>query len=297
MMVQDGVFPSNKGQGYVLRRLIRRALVHSQLAEESTEWIAKVVAAVSEIYADAYPEIAKNQEQIAKVIQEEADRFKRSLSKGLKEIGKLDNLTAKAAFDLYQNYGFPWELSREYAISKGIGIEEADFEAEFEKHKNLSRSASAGQFASGLADHSEKTVQYHTATHLLHQALRTILGDQVQQKGSNITPERLRFDFSYPEKMTTEQISQVENLVNEQIGRKLEVTSVTMSPDQAAGEGAIGLFGHKYGESVSVYTMGDFSKEICTGPHVKNTGELGHFRIAKEEAVSAGVRRIKAVIE
>lgn len=295
MLISDGVMPSNKDRGYVLRRLIRRALLHGGFTD--TAWVNNLVNTIAAIYGDAYPQLSLRAEEIAVVISEEAAKFQKSLEKGKKEIAKLDQLTAKAAFDLYQTYGFPWELTKEYAAAQGLTIEEADFEKEFDRHKNLSRTASAGQFASGLADHGEATVKFHTATHLLHQALRIVLGDGVEQRGSNITPERLRFDFSYPAKMTPEQIREVEELVNAQIKRGLPVSSATMSPEQAKAEGAIGLFGHKYGESVSVYTIGNFSKEICTGPHVKNTAELGRFLIAKEEAVSAGVRRIKAVLE
>jgi len=197
---------------------------------------------------------------------------------------------------LYQSYGFPLELTQEYAESRGITLNREEFAAEFKKHQDLSRTASAGQFASGLADHSDETVKYHTATHLLHQALRNILGPHVQQKGSNLNPERLRFDFTHPEKMTPEEIAAVEVEVNGQIKADLPVSVDTMSPDQAKTEGAIGLFGHKYGDSVTVYSIGTYSKEICTGPHIRHTAELGHFKIIKEEAVSAGVRRIKAIL-
>jgi alanyl-tRNA synthetase len=177
-----------------------------------------------------------------------------------------------------------------------VQIDEAEFEREFQMHRDLSRTASAGQFKSGLADHSEATVRYHTATHLLHQALREVLGLHVQQKGSNITAERLRFDFSHPEKMTIGQLAAVEDWVNAAISRELPVTTATMSPEAARDSGALGFFAHKYGDTVSVYTIGDVSKEICTGPHVQNTKEIGRFSIVKEEAVSAGVRRIKAVL-
>lgn len=294
MLIGDGVVPSNKDRGYVLRRLIRRAILHAE--SEGTRWLTPVVQAIVDVYADTYPELILRRQEIIQILVGETQKFLQTLARGKKEIQKLETLTAKEAFNLYQSFGFPWELSREYASQKGIQIEEADFEKEFQAHRDLSRTASAGQFSSGLADHSEKTVQYHTATHLLHQALRTVLGDEVQQKGSNITPERLRFDFSYPEKLTADQLKEVETMVNDAIGRALPVTTETMSPDRAHESGALGFFGHKYGDTVSVYTMGDFSKEICTGPHVKNTGELGHFQITKEESVSSGVRRIKAIL-
>jgi alanyl-tRNA synthetase len=295
MMIADGVVPSNKDRGYVLRRLLRRAILH--LEQKSTEWVPAVVQAVASIYGEAYPTVNAAVHEIAQSITEEAVKFQRTLQKGKVEIEKHETLTGKVAFDLYQSYGFPLELTQEYAESRGIKINQEEFETEFRKHQELSRTASAGQFASGLADHSEQTVKYHTATHLLHQALRNVLGGHVQQRGSNITPERLRFDFSHPEKMTDGEISAVEVEVNAQIKAALPVSMQAMSPEQAKAEGAIGLFGHKYGESVTVYSMGTYSKEICTGPHVKNTSELGHFKITKEEAVSAGVRRIKAVLE
>lgn len=295
MMVADGVLPSNKDRGYILRRLLRRATLHVQRQDAS--WVEVIVKAVADIYDEAYPQLKNLIPEVTKAIAEEVTKFQRTLEKGKIEIAKHEKLTGKDAFDLYQSYGFPLELTQEYAESRGISFDRAEFEAEFKKHQELSRTASAGQFSSGLADHSEKTVQYHTATHLLHQALRNILGPEVQQKGSNLTPERLRFDFSWPEKLSPEQISALETEVNAQIKAGHSISVATMHPDQAKAEGAIGLFGHKYGDSVTVYTMGTYSKEICTGPHVKNTNELGHFKIQKEEAVSAGVRRIKAILE
>jgi alanyl-tRNA synthetase len=298
-LMSDGVEPSNKDRGYVLRRLIRRAVLHSGLDENAQvleEFMRAFVERLGQLYGEAYAvfaDEAKRGEVIEKILKE-AEKFRVSLGKGKKEIEKRDNLTGKDAFDLYQSYGFPLELTKEYAASKGVNIDEAEFESEFRKHQDLSRTASAGQFSSGLADHSEQTVKYHTATHLLHQALRDVLGEHVQQRGSNITPERLRFDFSHPEKMTPEQIRHVEEIVNDKIKADLPITRHEMSPQQASEQGYIGLFGHKYGDIVSTYDMGGYSKEICTGPHVEHTGKLGAFRIQKEEAVSAGVRRIKA---
>lgn len=300
-LVADGVLPSNKDRGYVLRRLIRRAVLHSRLEEEPllNELIWDVCEWLGQIYGSHYPELSGTEvlHGYAAIVMEEARKFQRSVAKGKKEIERRENLTGKDAFDLYQTYGFPLELTREYAASQGVQIDEAEFEQEFRKHQDLSRTASAGQFASGLADHSQATVRYHTATHLLHQALRDVLGSHVQQRGSNITPERLRFDFAHPEKMTPEQVKAVEDAVNAQIQADHPVVRAEMSPEEAQEQGYIGLFGHKYGERVSVYDMGGYSKEICTGPHTSRTGELGHFKIQKEEAVSAGVRRIKAVLE
>lgn len=295
MMIADGVIPSNKDRGYILRRLLRRAILHAQLPDAT--WVSPVVSSIATIFCEQYPDILAQEAHIAKVISDEVSKFQRTIEQGKKEIAKRTGLSGKDAFDLYQSYGFPLELTKEYAQAHGIVIDEAEFEQEFQRHQDLSRTASAGQFKSGLADHSEMTVRYHTATHLLHQALRQILGDMVQQKGSNITPERLRFDFSYPEKLTPDQISSVERLVNEQVQAKLAVTVESMSPEVARDSGALGFFAHKYGDTVTVYAIGTFSKEICTGPHVENTEEIGHFRIIKEEAVSAGVRRIKAVVE
>jgi alanyl-tRNA synthetase len=295
MLITDGVRPSNKDRGYVLRRLIRRAILHSQ--KEDASWISSVVEAVGSMYAEVYPVIGETKAEIAQVLTEEAAKFQRTIAKGKQEIAKRGKLSGKDAFDLYQSYGFPLELTKEYAAMRGVTIDEEEFENEFKNHQELSRTASAGQFASGLADHSEQTVKYHTATHLLHQALKDVLGDSVQQRGSNLTPERLRFDFAYPEKVTPEQIEKVEAIVNEKIKEGLDVSVVTMNPEEAKASGAIGLFGHKYGDSVTVYSIGNYSKEICTGPHVKNTRDMGVFKVAKEEAVSAGVRRIKAVLE
>lgn len=295
MLIADGVLPSNKDRGYVLRRLLRRSLLHAQA--EPSQWLAAALESVFEIYKEPYPEILGKRQETLKTIEEEANKFHKTLAKGQAEIIKRTSLTGKDAFDLYQSYGFPLELTMEYAMGQGITINEAEFQEQFKLHQELSRTAAAGQFASGLADHSEQTIRYHTATHLLHQALKEVLGDQVQQRGSNITPERLRFDFTQSEKLTLEQVKAVEDKINEQILAVLPITVETMSPEAAKNSGAIGLFGDKYGDQVTVYSIGAYSKEICTGPHVKNTGELGLFRIIKEEAVSAGVRRIKAVLE
>lgn len=296
-LVQDGVLPSNKDRGYVLRRLIRRAVLHTFLEDDPAaleDFINKAVEQIAEQYREVYP-IAVG--KTTDVILEESSKFQRTLTRGKREIEKHETLTGKDAFDLYQSYGFPLELTREYAQEKGVEINEGEFEAEFKGHQDLSRTASAGQFASGLADHSEQTVKYHTATHLLHRALKDVLGEQVEQRGSNITPERLRFDFLHPEKMTPDQIAKVEEIINEKIGADLPVNRQEMSPAEAQQQGYIGLFGHKYGDKVSTYDIGGYSKEICTGPHAGRTSQLGHFKIQKEEAISAGVRRIKATLE
>jgi alanyl-tRNA synthetase len=255
------------------------------------------VQEIVNIYDEQYPEVINQQTEIVEVIEQESAKFYKTVSKGKQEIAKKQHVTGKDAFDLYQTYGFPFELTKEHALEHGLEVDEEGFRLELAKHQELSRTASSGQFASGLADHTEQTVCYHTATHLLHQALRQELGDNIRQRGSNITPERLRFDFTYPEKLSQEQLKAVEQLVNQCIESGLAVTKEVMTPEEAQRSGAIGLFGEKYGESVSVYSVGCFSKEICTGPHVENTKDLGVFRIVKEESVSAGVRRIKAVLE
>ncbi len=294
-LIADGVVPSNKDRGYILRRLIRRAIMHA--SHDTVEWLAPVIATITQQYQEEYPELSKGSGDIHRILLDEARRFQKTLAKGKAEIEKQETLTGKVAFDLYQSYGFPLELTKEYAESKGITINEAEFATEFQQHQQLSRTANAGQFSSGLADTSEQTVKYHTATHLLHEALRRILGDHVQQKGSNLTPERLRFDFTNPEKLTAQQLAAVEEEVNAQIAAALPVSVETLSPAEARLQGAIGLFGDKYGDLVTVYAIGNFSKEICTGPHVSNTNELGHFKIQKEEAVAQGIRRIKAILE
>ena len=223
-----------------------------------------------------------------------------SKTEGLKDQDsktELKEISGTFAFNLYQTYGFPIEMTVELAKKEGLSIDMDGFRQEFKKHQELSRAGAKKRFKGGLADHSEISKKYHTATHLLHQALRQVLGKHVKQQGSNITPERLRFDFSHPKKMTKEEIRKVEEIVNEQIKKDLPVVCEEMTVEEAKKQGAIGLFGQKYGKKVKVYSIGEFSKEICGGPHVKRTGELGKFKIKKEESSSAGVRRIKAVLE
>jgi alanyl-tRNA synthetase len=228
------------------------------------------------------------------LISEEESKFNLTLEKGLKEIEKIEKLDGKIAFYLYESYGFPLELTEEVAEERGQKINKKVFEKEFEKHKELSRTASAGMFKGGLADNSEEVTKLHTVTHLLHASLRKVLGENVFQKGSNITAERLRFDFSYPQKLTDEELKKVEDLINEQIEKKLEVKFKTMSLDEAIKEGALHFFAEKYGKEVKVYSVDSFSKEVCGGPHVKNTSEIGHVRIIKQEKVGSGIMRIYA---
>jgi alanyl-tRNA synthetase len=301
-----GVGPSNTGQGYIVRRLIRRAVRYGkQIGINENSWTKEIAKIIAHDYGNIYPELNKNINFVIRNLQEEEEKFKKTLEKGLKEFEKInkgDVINGETAFNLYQTYGFPIEITKELAKEKGVDVNEKQFEDFLKKHQELSRTASAGMFKGGLADSSEATIKYHTAAHLMLSALRKVLGSHVSQKGSNITAERLRFDFSHPEKMTSEQIKQIENLVNEAIQQKLPVKFEDMSIEQAKITGAMGIFDSKYGEMVRVYTIGldnkiPFSKEICGGPHVENVENLGIFQIIKEESSSFGVRRIKAVLK
>ena len=294
-----GVLPSNIGQGYVLRRLIRRAVRYGKLVGITGKFTRIVAEKVIELFGETYHELSKNSEKILSEIEKEEEKFAAALTRGLKEFEKLSAVNGKTAFALYQSYGFPLELTEEMAKEKGIEINKKTFEEEFKKHQELSRTASAGVFKGGLADNSEIIVKYHTATHLLHQALRDVLGSHIEQKGSNITKERLRFDFSHPQKMTFDELSRAESIVNEKIKENLPIGFEMLPVEEAKKRGAIGLFEEKYkivGEKVKMYSIGNYSIEICGGPHVKATGEIGQFKIIKEEAVASGIRRIKAII-
>lgn len=304
VLISDGVIPSNTDQGYVLRRLLRRAIRKSDVLGIEEHNLSSVVDVVAEVYDDIYSNIRGQQECIENIIDEEESKFRKTLADGIKHFSKIttnSTLSGEDAFKLFSTYGFPFELTKELADEKGIKINEEEFKIELEKHQQQSRTASAGKFKGGLAGHGEMETKYHTATHLLHTALRSVLGEHVVQKGSNITAERLRFDFSHNEKMTEDQIKNVEDMVNHAISNNLEVIRKEMPLDEAKKLNAIGLFGEKYSDIVSVYTIGDFdnpfSREFCGGPHVSNTGVLGKFKILKEEASSAGVRRIKAILE
>ena len=305
-MIIDGVRPSNVEQGYVLRRLLRRVIRHMRKVEIDPNEISTLVEKFVEIMAEMYPEVPANKDTIIEVIKEEKDKFVKTLEHGEKEFIKnaektkaegKEKLDGEVVFRLYDTFGFPPEMTAELAEEKGLKIDMKEFEELFKKHQEISRAGSEAKFKGGLADHSEKTTAYHTATHLLHKALQIVLGEHATQKGSNITAERLRFDFMNPQKLTPEELKRVEDIVNEQIQRDLPVTCEEMSLEDAKASGATGLFANKYGDKVKVYTIGDFSKEICGGPHVARTGNMGHFRIVKEEGVAAGIRRIKAVLE
>ncbi len=300
------VLPSNIGAGYVLRRLIRRAVRHGKKLGIEGLFLSRPAQAVIDIYKEPYPELLENAGRIFEELEREEKKFLETLQKGEHEFEKiLPNLLknpdkimpGRLAFKLYDTYGFPIELTEELAAEHELKVDKQGFEESFKKHQEISRAGSEQVFKGGLADNSEIVTRYHSATHLLHKALRLVLGNHVAQKGSNITAERLRFDFSHPAPMTPEQIADVERIVNEQIARDLPVTMEMMPPEEAKAAGAIALFGEKYEPIVKVYTMGDFSKEVCGGPHVSHTGEIGKFKIIKEQSSSAGVRRIYAVLE
>jgi len=301
-MIADGVVPSNTEQGYILRRLIRRSIRHMDKIGAKSEAVGKIIEQIIEVYEDAYPKLSKSHDKIVATILEEESRFRKTLASGLKEFAKLatENISGVDAFVLFSTYGFPVELTLELAKEKGLSVDIQGYRGEMQKHQTTSRAGSEQKFKGGLADHSEMSVKYHTATHLLHKALRDVLGPEALQKGSNITPERLRFDFAFPRKMTDEEKKKVEEIVNARIAEALPVSYEDIPMEEAQKRGAIGLFEEKYGDKVRVYKVGDYSLEFCGGPHVTNTSVLGEgdkkFKIQKEEAISAGVRRIKAVI-
>ena len=306
-LLADGVQPGNVDQAYVLRRLIRRAIREGRKLGISELFTARMAEVVVDQYGEVYPELPAGRANILESLNREEHQFGEALERGTREFEKLLSrvpahiqnkvLSGKNAFHLYETYGFPIELTVEMAKEAGFTVDMKGYQEAYEKHQALSRQGAEQKFKGGLADHSEATAQLHTATHLLHKALRMVLGDHVAQKGSNITAERLRFDFSHPDKMTPEQLARVEQIVNEVIASDVPVVCEEMAIEDARKSGAIGLFGDKYGERVKVYSVGDFSKEICGGPHATHSGELGHFRILKEESSSRGVRRIKAVLE
>ena len=294
-----GIAPSNTDQGYVVRRLMRRAIRYGRsLGIKQETWIASLAEQVITDYENVYPELKRNKQFILDNFNKEEAKFNRTLEKGILEFNKLasHDLSGQDVFNLYQSYGFPLEITEELAKEKGIKIDKAGFAAELKKHQDLSRTAAAGKFKGGLADASEETIKLHTAAHLLLAALKKVLGEQVVQRGSNITPERLRFDFLYSTKMTLAEIKQVEDLVNSAIEAKLPITCEEMTLEDAKKRGAAGTFESKYGERVKVYTASRckmngapdldkaFSQEICGGPHVENTGLLGKFKIIKEES-------------
>ncbi len=300
------VLPSNVGAGYVLRRIIRRAVRHGRKLGIEGGFLAIPAQVVIEQYKNAYPELKEKEPVITAELKAEEARFLETLKKGEAEYEKMKPnllknpkkiIPGRLAFKLYDTYGFPIELTEELAHESGLTVDRAEFDEAFKKHQECSRAGSEQVFKGGLADHSEQTTAYHTATHLLHKALRMVLGDHVEQKGSNITAERLRFDFSHPKPMTAEEKAEVERIVNEQIQADLPVTMEILPLEEAKKAGAMALFGEKYEETVKVYSIGAFSKEVCGGPHVEHTAVLGHFSIQKEQSSSAGIRRIRAVLQ
>jgi len=303
---EQSVKPSNLGQGYILRRLIRRAVRHGRKLGVERHFLSELASIVFDLYTESHPVLERNRETVLRELNAEEDRFFTTLKKGEHEFekmlpGLLKNpkriIPGRIAFKLYDTYGFPIEITEELASEHGLAVDREEFTRAFEKHQELSKKGADKTFKGGLADQSEKTTALHTATHLLHKALRMVLGDHVQQKGSNITPERLRFDFVHPDKMTAEQIKQVEDIVNDVIRRDLTVQMEIMDLEEAREKGAMAFFESKYGEQVKVYSVGDFSREVCGGPHVEHTGAMGTFKIKKEQSSSAGVRRIRAVLE
>lgn len=305
-LLADGVTPSNLERGYVLRRLIRRAIRYGRELGIEEAFTTKVADVVADTYGSVYHELLRHEERIVEEFGREEERFRATLARGMKEFSKMVNdkaltidgvLKGEAVFTLYDTYGFPPELTEELAREHKLAIDLEGYKKAFARHQETSRGGTTQKFKGGLADHSQIATRYHTATHLLHQALRDVLGPHVFQKGSNITAERMRFDFSHSKKMTPEELKKAEEVVNQRIKEDLPVHRMEMTVPEAKKLGAIGLFDEKYGEKVSVYKIGDFSKEFCGGPHVKRTGEVGHFKITKEESLGSGLRRIKAIVE
>ena len=296
-----GIKPSNTDQGYILRRLIRRAIRHAKKLniDINSNWEEQIAKLLISKYKKYYSELDSNEAVVLEVLKNEKEKFNKTLEKGLREFAKVSNkdIDGETAFHLYDTYGFPIELTEELAHDAGINVDVKGFQEKFKAHQELSRTASAGKFKGGLAGNSEIETKYHTATHLLNAALKVVVGPDVHQKGSNITDERMRFDFSCDHKLSDEEKQKTEDLVNEWINEGLDVRVQEMKKEDAIKSGAECMFIEKYPDIVTVYSIGDVSKELCGGPHVKNTSELGHFKIKKEEASSAGVRRIKAILE
>ncbi len=295
MLASDGVEPDNKEQGYFSRRLLRRSMRYARRLGKEEPFLSKLVPLVAKIYEEPYPEILKKQKQIQHIVETEERQFVQTLNRALKAFNRLvkgKTLSGKQAFYIYETHGLPLELIKEMAADQGVVLDIEGFKKEQLWHQEQSRKGAEQKFKGGLADHSEAVTRLHTATHLLHQTLRQVLGTHVHQVGSNITDQRLRFDFTHQEKLTDEEIKTVEALVNQQIEAKLPVNFEIKPLDEALNTGALAFFGERYPEKVKVYTMGEFSKEICGGPHVTNTSELGKFKLGKQEAVGTGKRRI-----
>jgi alanyl-tRNA synthetase len=304
-LISEEIFPSNVERGYVLRRILRRAIRYGKVLGLSSGFLISLAQKVMEIYKDIYPEVKSKEADILTVIQNEEEKFEKTLEQGLKQFEKIwkegkflpTAASGEATFDLFQSYGFPLELTQEMVKEKGGVVDVKEFERIFEKHREISRAGVEKKFGGVGKETPYESAKLHTATHLLHAALREILGKHVKQMGSDTTPQRLRFDFSHPQKMTLEEIKKVENLVNQKIKENLEVKKEEMKYDQALKSGALAFFKEKYPEIVTVYSISNFSKEICAGPHVKRTSELGQFKIIKEESSGSGIRRIRAILK
>ena len=300
-LLAEGIVPLNVEQGYVLRRVIRGAIRHGKLMGVEEEFLSVLSQIVIETYSGDYPHLKSNEDFIVTELRKEYKKFNNTLVRGLNRFNRIarnkKKIDGKDAFLLYQSFGFPIEITKDLGQENDIFVDVDGFHEEFQKHQKVSRASADKKFGSGLADTAKETVKLHTATHLLNEALRRVLGKEITQKGSNITQERLRFDFNFDRKLTDQEIKDVEELVNGQIKEALPVKRIETTLDEAIRMGSQAVFEQKYGEQVSVYSIGDFSMELCSGPHVENTGELGRFKIIKEEGISAGVRRIRAVLE
>ena len=297
-LISEGILPSNVERGYVLRRLLRRIIRYGKLLNLPKNFSISLAQKVIEIYKFIYPEVKSKETDILTVIQNEEEKFEKTLERGLKQFEKITtqgDISGGDAFHLYDTYGFPLELTKEIAIENNLKIDDESFQKKFKEHQDISRAGVKSKFG-GVGEWGERVASHHSATHLLHQALRLVLGDHVQQAGSDLTPERIRFDFTHQQKMTESEIKKVEEIVNEKIKENLEIKMEEMIYSQAIDSGALAFFKEKYPEKVKVYSIGEFSKEICAGPHAKNTKELGEFKIIKEKASGAGIRRIKAVL-
>jgi len=312
---EKGIKPSNIGQGYILRRFIRRSVNHARKIAFNTKYFSDVVDLYIDYYSDEYDILVKNRELIKKELEIEVEKFTKAIDLGYKEFEKVISgierhkefakegevveniISGKAAFRLFDTFGFPMELTEEIAKERGYEVDKAGYEEAFKAHQEKSRTASAGAFKGGLADSSYENAKLHTATHIMLAGLKKMFGNQVEQRGSNITPERLRFDFNLDHKMTPEEIKELENFVNSVIEKNIDVTCEELSLEEAKASGAHGIFDSKYGEKVKIYTIGDVDKQICGGPHAKKTGDLHHFKIQKEESSSSGIRRIKAILD
>ena len=299
-LLAEGIVPLNVEQGYVLRRVIRGAIRHGKLLGIEEEFLSVLSQIIIETYVEDYPQLKSNEDFIVTELKKEYKKFNNTLARGLNRFNRITRnkkkIDGKDAFLLYQSFGFPIEITKELGKENDIFVDVDGFYEEFEKHQKVSRAGADKRFGSGLADKSEATVKLHTATHLLNEALRRVLGKDITQKGSNITQKRLRFDFNFDRKLTDQELKDVEEIVNGKINEALPVKRIETTLDEAIRMGSQAVFEQKYGEKVSVYSIGDFSMELCSGPHVENTGELGRFKIIKEEGISAGVRRIRAVL-